>query len=359
MKVYSNWDIKNCSIIDKSLNGISEWSAEELQYQQNFPKDIENALVLIKGSTANCIYSHKILLVPSYYSLSLRALLSKQFTQKGLRVMRTLTAPNAVALAKFAGIQYDKTVAIVIVQENYIDLAILTIENGVFEVKFTIGSETGGTDDKIFDVCGSYLKNQGDIEDFHGVDECIIVSENKVANSCINVLEQTFETKSILDTGLTILFKKGMLVQKGILEGTVKDVLLLDMMPYPIYLDADRNGTKRIADISTIPIQKSYIIDIPPSGIVSISEGGFLNRITIERYVFDVASNNENIRLNIDIDTNGVIRTSFTELTAEEGLPEGHADARRNAERGVRHPAYGQDGYGQEVLPETPFSLQY
>ncbi len=320
MEAHSKWDIKNCSIIDKLLNGISEWSAEELQYQQNFPKDIENALVLIKGSSANCIYSHEILLVPSYYSLSLRALLSKQFTKKGLRVKRALTATNAVALAKFAGIQYDKTVAIVIVHRNYIDLAILTIGDGVFDVKFTIGWKTDGIDDKdkIFDVCTAYLKKRGDIEDFHGIDECIIVSEKTVNNSCISVIEQTFETKSILDTGLTTLFKKGMLVQKGILDGTVKDVFLLDMIPYPISLDVGRNGTKQIVDFSIIPIRKSFVIDIPSNGIVTISEGDFLNKITIERYLFDFASNIEKIRLDIDVDVNGIVKTNITPLTNED-----------------------------------------
>ena len=36
-----------------------------------------------------------------------------------------------------------------------------------------------------------------------------------------------------------------------------------------------------------------------------------------------------------------------------EGLPEGDENARGNAQRGVRHPAYGQDRHGQEVVPET------
>lgn len=38
---------------------------------------------------------------------------------------------------------------------------------------------------------------------------------------------------------------------------------------------------------------------------------------------------------------------------AAEGLPEGHQDARRDAQRGVRHPAHGKDGHGQEVIPEA------
>lgn len=316
MQPYLNWDIKNSSIIEKSLNGISEWSAEELQYQRNFPQDIESALALIRGSHANCMYSHEVLLVPSYYSLSLRALLSKQFTQKGLQVKRTLTATNAVALAKFAGIQYDKTVAIVILEGNYIDIAILTIEDGVFEVKFTIGEKTDGVDekDKIIDVCKAYLKMRGDIENLHEIDECIIVSENIVASSCINFIEQTFETKSKLDRNLTILLKKGMLAQKGIFEGMVKNVLLLDMMPYPIYLDVDRNRTKRIVDSSIIPISKSCVIDMPSNGIVAINEGNFLNKITIERYFFDFESNFEKIRLDVDIDANGIIKTNITPL---------------------------------------------
>ncbi len=323
MEAHSNWNIKKCSIIDKFLNGISEWSAEELQYQRNFPKDIENALVLIKGSTANCIYSHEILLVPSYYSLSLRALLSKKFTQKGLRVKRTLTATNAVALAKFAGIQYDKTVAIVIVHRNYIDLAILTIGDGVFEVKFTIGGQTDGIDDKdkIFDVCTAYLKKRGDIEDFHGIDECIIVSENTVDNSCISVIEQTFETKSILDTGLTTLFKKGMLVQKGILDGTVKDVLLLDMMPYPIGAESGGHDMIQIIDNNIYPTYKERLIGIPSDGIVCITEGYAENKITIGRLFFEVSSIESKlsrIKLNIDIDANGLLKTSSAILTERE-----------------------------------------
>ncbi len=320
MVEHSNWDIKNCCIIDKLLNGISEWSAEELQYQQNFPKDIENALSLLNGAIANCMYSHGILLVPSYYSLSLRALLSKQFTQKGSQVKRTLTITNAVALAKFADKQCEKTVAIVILQKKYIDLAILRIGDGIFEVKFTTGGEINGVyyKDKIYDICFAYLKKRENIEDFNGIDECLIVSEDKIANNCISIIEQTFETKSILDTGLTVLCKNGMLVQNGILNGTVKDALLLDMIPYPLYVDIDGNCVKQIVDYCITPARKSCIIDMPSSGIIAISEGDFLNRTTIERHFFDVGSNLEKVHLNINIDTNGVIRTSFMELTAEE-----------------------------------------
>ena len=41
------------------------------------------------------------------------------------------------------------------------------------------------------------------------------------------------------------------------------------------------------------------------------------------------------------------------ERVAEVGIPEGHQDARRDAQRGVRHPAHGKDGHGQEVIPEA------
>lgn len=318
MKVHSYWDIKSSSIIDKFLNGISEWSAEELQYQQNFPKDIENALSLLNGATANCIYSHGILLVPSYYSLSLRALLSKQFTRKGLQVNIPLTTTNAVALAKFADKQCEKTVAIVILQKKYIDLAILRIGDGIFEVKFTTGGDINGMDykDKIYDICFTYLKKRGNIEDFNGIDECIIVSDDKVANNCISIIEQTFETRSILDMELMFLYKKGMLIQKGILDGTVKNALLLDGLPYPIYVDG--NCVKQFVDFSIIPVRRSCIIDMPLDGIIAISEGNLLNRITIERYVFDITTDSEMIRLDVDIDANGNIKTYITTLTKED-----------------------------------------
>ena len=38
---------------------------------------------------------------------------------------------------------------------------------------------------------------------------------------------------------------------------------------------------------------------------------------------------------------------------AAEVFLEGHEDARRNAQRGVRHPVHGKDGHGQEVIPEA------
>ena len=34
-------------------------------------------------------------------------------------------------------------------------------------------------------------------------------------------------------------------------------------------------------------------------------------------------------------------------------LPEGDTNARRNAQRGVCHPAHGKDGHGQEVILEA------
>lgn len=35
------------------------------------------------------------------------------------------------------------------------------------------------------------------------------------------------------------------------------------------------------------------------------------------------------------------------------GLPEENEDARRDEERGARHPAYGKDAHRQAVIPET------
>jgi len=34
-----------------------------------------------------------------------------------------------------------------------------------------------------------------------------------------------------------------------------------------------------------------------------------------------------------------------------EGLPEGDEKVRRDARRGVRHPAHGEDHHGQEAIP--------
>lgn len=310
------WDIKRCSIIEKLINGISEWTPSELQYHQNFPKDIENALILFSGSIANCVYSHGILLVPSYYGLSLRTLLSRYFTQRGLRVRRLLTVTNAVALAKYTDDGCNKMVAVIVLGNNHIDLSVLLIGDGVLEVKFAIGRKLSILDqeDTLFEVCIEYLKKRGDVDGIHAVDECVVVSEGKLADRCMRIIEQTFEVRPTIDTDFRALYDKGMFIQKEILDGKVQDVLILDVSPYSIHIDVDGILTQELPRFNTLPTRRSFVIDVPSSGIVVVSEGDENNRITIGRYCFEPPANIKQIGLDIDIGANGIIETSIGPL---------------------------------------------
>ncbi len=322
MGTLSDWDIANSSIIDKFLNGNINWTAEELQYQQNYPEDIENALALANGAIAKCECQNEILLVPSYYSISLRSLLWNQYINKGIPVKRVIPASTAVAIALFCHTKVEKTVAIVILKENYIDLSIVSVGWGVFETKFITGKgcSTANYKDNVFAVCLEYLKRRGEIEHFNGVDELIVVSEYTADKNQVGIIEQAFEMKSTLITGLSTLYDRGSEIQKGVLDGNVCDVLSLELLPYPIAVELDTNNTIEVFGCETIPMKKDIVIDIPSNGSICIKEGNAPNKITVKRIFIDNHSQVNKMMLSVDINTSGVLRTRVTPLTEKEVL---------------------------------------
>lgn len=225
-----DWNILDSSIIDKTLSGDFSWTDEELQYHRNFPEDIESALVMMSSAESECIYHNGILLVPSYYKLSLRNLLAKHYVQQGKPVRRVITSTNAVALSLFSETKYEGTGAIVIVGKKAIEFLTMRIGDGIHEVRYLDWDQSvNDPENGIFRLCHSFVEECFKEGCSSSVDELIVFSERPVDGQ---VISQYMHLKPTVISNPAMFYQKGMDIQAGILNGMVKDVLLLDMTPY-------------------------------------------------------------------------------------------------------------------------------
>lgn len=298
-----DWDILDSSIIDKILSGDSSWTDAELQYHRNFPDDIESALAIMRSAESECIYHNGILLVPSYYKLSLRNLLAKHYVQRGKPVRRVITSTNAVALSLFSGTKYEGTGAIVIVGKNAIEFLIMRMVDGVHEVWYLDWDPSvNEPENGIFRLCHSFIGECFKEGYSSSIDELIVFSDKPVDE---RVISQFMHQQPTVISNPAMFCQKGMDIQAGILDGMVKDVLLLDMTPYSFTVEAEDGSVLGTMERCLFPSRKNFEFEVPESGIIAVKEGIGKDKLTIGRMILPVDRRTRKISFVFDVDANG------------------------------------------------------
>jgi hypothetical protein len=250
-------------IVNKIILGITEWTAEELQYQISNPEEIEKALSVIKKSVQNektemnelRNAANDIVIVPSYFNILQRKAAKEAHEKKGFKCTRILTATNAVALALYAGKKIDLLrVAILILEKDTVDISIVEIGDGVFEVKCVVGNENTGN--LITELCNNALHCTG--LNKNNIDEFIITGNSAYNSEYQQIAENVFGKTARKMPNLSELLAKGADIQHGILIGNVKDVLLLDVIPMSLGIETEGGVMLKLIEANTIiPTQKT------------------------------------------------------------------------------------------------------
>lgn len=203
----------------------------------------------------------EIVIIPSYFNILQRREVKATHEKKGLKCKRLLPAPNAVAFALYANKEIDSLiVAIVILENNKIDMSILEIGEGVFEVLSTNGCALIGNDiDKITELCNKLLNDAiyNSLDDPFVIDEIVLVGKNAYFPENQKAIEKVFGKSAYKMSNLSELQIKGADIQNDILKGYLRGSVLLDVIPISIGVETMGGGmTKVVGGNSTIPLLK-------------------------------------------------------------------------------------------------------
>src|SRR6266567_2231195 len=275
--------------IVRAANGDAWVEADGKQYS---PSQISAFVLQKMKETAEAHLGQKVeqavITVPAYFNDAQRQATKDAGKIAGLEVLRIINEPTAAALAY--GLDKKKTgmIAVYDLGGGTFDISILEIGDGVFEVKSTNGDTFLGGED--FDMrlvnylADEFQKDQGiDLRR----DKLALQRLKEAAEKAKIELSSTTQTEInvvVLVGGMTRMPKiqevvkqffgkephkgvnpdevvaVGAAIQAGVLQGDVKDVLLLDVTPLSLGIETLGGVFTRIIDRNTtIPTKKSQV----------------------------------------------------------------------------------------------------
>src|SRR5437588_581461 len=186
-----------------------------------------------------------VITVPAYFNDAQRQATKDAGKIAGLEVLRIINEPTAAALAYGLDKQKSGTIAVYDLGGGTFDISILEIGHGVFEVKSTDGDTfLGGEalDMRLVNYRADEVQNEQRIR--------------KVQET----VKQLFGKEPPKGVNPDEVVAIGAAIQAGVLQGDVKDVLLLDVTPLSLGIETLGGVFTRIIDRNTtIPTKKSQV----------------------------------------------------------------------------------------------------
>merc|ERR1719399_1691016 len=258
----------------------------EVEYKgetKQFKAEEISSMILVKMKEIAESYLGKtvknaVVTVPAYFNDSQRQATKDAGAIAGLNVMRIINEPTAAAIAygldKKSNMAGERNVVIFDLGGGTFDVSLLTIEEGIFEVKATAGDTHLGGED--FDnrllnhFCAEFkrkakkdlLNSKMDKGQIH---EVVLVGGSTRIPKVQSLLQDFFNGKELcksINPDEAVAY--GAAVQAAILGGdqsdTVQDLLLLDVTPLSMGLEtAGGVMTTLIPRNTTIPTKKEQV----------------------------------------------------------------------------------------------------
>src|SRR5919108_682973 len=254
-----------------------------------------------------------VITVPAYFNDSQRQATKDAGRIAGLEVLRIINEPTAASLAYGLDKQgKDETIAVYDLGGGTFDISILSVGEGVFEVKATNGDTFLGGDDfdqRVIDwIVDEFKKDQG-----------------------IDLRQDRMALQRLKEVNPDELVAIGAAIQAGVLKGEVKDILLLDVTP--LTLGVETYGgvmTTMIPRNTTIPTSKTETYTTAADTQTSVevhvlqgerpmaSENKSLGRFILDG-ILPAPRGVPQIEVTFDIDANGILNVSARDkATAKE-----------------------------------------
>lgn len=308
-------------VVTNIIRGCKEWSPEELQHYQNFNKEVERSInyyrtgvpVLEDGSV--CQFDMFSIYVSS------KNYVKNNFNKHFVRIR----CFNAAAICGIAAICIngmedfnDTYVAVVIADNNCTDVVVLEIGSRVYEVKGSYGGEHVSLEmacEMAWRICS---------DDVPIIDYVFFTGNQVLDVSKQQIVRSIFKKITHCYTIYHDLLKIGCLLYRGVLQGDVTDLLILDALSMPIGLRIVRNK-QTVAMVSvfdecaTTPVKNTIRLHIDdslcPDAEMDILQGDFFrnepDRLwelkTIVRFKIENPKNNvqnNDYEIAVDIDCN-------------------------------------------------------
>lgn len=271
---------------------------------------------------------NEILIVPSYLNLLQRKATKEANEKAGLKFHRLLSEPLAVALGYYHNKSIDlKCVAVLVLDKGTLDISIIEIGDGVFEVLSTIGDAKIGSNidyvcNRTKQLCTKSLQgarlNKPNIK----LDEIILVGTLAYNPLIRQTIENIFGTAASNVVYPDKLAAKGAVVYSGIFTGKTTNVLLLDVIPLSLGIETMGGVmTKIIEANTTIPAKKietfTTAVDNQPSVEIHLLQGEstvITENVSIGRFhlggIPPAPKGIPQIEVIFDIDANGMLHVS-------------------------------------------------
>jgi len=288
------------------------------------------------GSTV----SQAVITVPAYFNDAQRQATKDAGKIAGLEVLRIINEPTAAALAYGMNKEDGKTIAVYDLGGGTFDVSVLEIGDGVFEVNLPfITADASGP--KHLNMKLTRAKLEALVEDL--IKRTIAPCKKAIADAGLKaadidevVLVGGMTRMPAVQAAVTKFFGKephkgvnpdevvamGAAIQAGVLQGDVKDVLLLDVTPLSLGIETEGGVFTRMIDRNTtIPTKKSQVYSTAADNQSAVT-------IRVSQGEREMAADNKllgqfdlvgippaprgmpQIEVTFDIDANGIVNVS-------------------------------------------------